>query len=134
MDDIRLPVTALYAGFLGLMLLPLSIKVTMLRVRTNIPLLDGGDKQLARAIRAQGNFIEYVPLALLLMAIVEINGAVGYVMHGFGLVLVASRILHAFSLVSASGATYHRVVGMGGTWGVIAVGGGLAMIQYIALN
>ena len=39
------------------------------RNRHKIGIGDGGDKALARKIRVHGNFVEYVPLGLLLMAL-----------------------------------------------------------------
>ncbi|MGZ9080482.1 MAG: MAPEG family protein, partial [Burkholderiales bacterium] len=58
-------VTPLYAALLGLWLLVLSLRVVQQRRAARVSLGDGGNTALQRAIRAQGNFVEYVPLALL---------------------------------------------------------------------
>ncbi len=60
-------VTALYAAPLALLVTALSIHVTMLRAKTKISLLDGGNHQLTERIRRHGNFVENVPMVLLLM-------------------------------------------------------------------
>jgi len=60
-------ITAFYAGLLAILALVLGFQVGRMRLRTGISLYDGGDKALAVAVRRHANFIENVPLALLLM-------------------------------------------------------------------
>ena len=60
-------ITALYAAPLALLMTALSIHVTMLRAKTKISLLDGGNHHLTERIRRHGNFVENVPMVLLLM-------------------------------------------------------------------
>jgi hypothetical protein len=81
MANIPLPMTALYAGMLGLILVILSMMVIRQRVRAKVYLFDGGDPQLGQAIRVQGNLTEHLPLTLILMAVVEINGAPDIYLH-----------------------------------------------------
>jgi hypothetical protein len=92
------PVTAIYAGLLGTLVLVLGFDVGRTRLRTGVSLLEGGNKELAVAIRRHANFIENVPLALLLMALAELNGTSAPVLHGLGVALVAARIAHPFGL------------------------------------
>ena len=61
-------VTPLYAALLVLWLLVLSMRVVRRRGSDKIVLGDGGNPSMLRVIRAQANFTEYVPLALLMMA------------------------------------------------------------------
>ena len=58
---IVLPVTALYAGLMALLLLVLSIRVSQTRGKLGISLGGGGDAVMERRIRAQANLIEYAP-------------------------------------------------------------------------
>ena len=95
-----LPATSLYAGLLGLMLVLLSALVIRVRIRARVSLGDGGDDALVRAIRAQANFAEYTPMALVLIALAEIQGAPGWVIHLLGLTLLAGRVAHAVGLMS----------------------------------
>jgi len=125
-----LPITALYAGLLGLLLLALAYWVVMQRARSEVELYDGGDERLGRAIRMHGNFIEYVPHALILMALVELNGAPGWLVHVFGLALLVARLLHAYGLHQSSGRTQGRFWGTLGTWTVIAVASLVAIGQF----
>ena len=97
-EDMTLPVTALYAALMGLMAIWLSVGVGRLRGKTNISLYDGGNKELAAAIRKHGNFTEYVPLILILMAVIEVNGGSTVVLHGCGLGLTVGRIVHPLGI------------------------------------
>ncbi len=92
------PVTALYAALLGLIAIGLQALVGRERLRTGVSIYDGGDRLLAVAIRRHANFTEHVPLALILMAIIELNGASPTWLHALGIALVASRILHPVGL------------------------------------
>lgn len=131
MANIQLPMTALYAGMLGLMLIVLSFMVIRQRLRANVDLFDGGDQELGRAIRIQGNFIEYLPLALILMAAVEINGAPDLYLHIGGTVLLVARLFHAYGLTKSSGPTAGRFIGTIGTFIFIITAAVYAIIQYI---
>ena len=86
-----LPITAITASVLGLLLIPLSVLVGATRARKQIWFLDGGDAVLLRRMRAQGNFVEYVPIALILIALVELGGAQAGFVAGLGGLLVAPR-------------------------------------------
>ncbi|OFZ96944.1 MAG: hypothetical protein A2Z64_08115 [Betaproteobacteria bacterium RIFCSPLOWO2_02_67_12] len=120
MPDFPIPVTAVFAALLALMLVAVSIRVTLLRAKKKVNLFDGGDPDLGRAIRVQGNFIEYVPLALALMGCVEWLGVKPWVVYLFGFALLAARLLHALGIYS--GVFPARVIGTSVTWIVLAAG------------
>ena len=124
-----IPITAVFTALLALMLVGLSVRVTVLRARKKISFFDGGDPELGHALRAQGNFIEYVPMALLLMALVEGMGARHWVVYSFGAVLVAARIVHAWGLYSD--VFKARVVGTSATWALV-IAGALAVLGLVA--
>ena len=88
-------VTILYAGLLGLLSIVLSSTAGMSRGRKGIDAGDGGDATLLLAMRRHANFVEYVPMALVLIGLLELNGVSGQVIHGLGCVLLAGRLLHA---------------------------------------
>ena len=115
-------ITALYAGLNAILLVGLSIFVVTLRAKHKVDLGGGGVPQLERAIRLQGNFIEYVPLALLLLLILELNHAAGWLLHLLGAALIVARLAHAWGLWSSKGASPGRIVGTTVTWLVMAVG------------
>ena len=130
MANIQLPMTALYAGMMGIILVVLSAMVIRQRIRAKVDLFDGGDPQLGRAIRAQGNLIEYLPLALILMAVVEINGAPDLYLHIGGTFLLLVRLFHAYGLTKTSGPSAGRLIGTLGTFILIAAAAVYAIIQY----
>lgn len=117
-------ITGLYAGILGLFVIPLSAHVILNRYRAKIGLFDGGDPQLGKAIRIHGNFTEHVPLALILMLASELNGAEAEIMHALGVILVGARLFHVYGLGISTGQSVGRFLGVMGTWLVI---GGAAL-------
>jgi hypothetical protein len=115
-----IPITAVFAALLALMLVGISVRVTVLRARKKISFFDGGDEELGRAMRVQGNFIEYLPMALALMGLMEGMGARHWFVYAFGAVLLVARFAHAWGLYS--GIFQARVVGTSATWILLAVG------------
>jgi uncharacterized membrane protein YecN with MAPEG domain len=109
------PITALYAALQGLLLIALEIPVGRLRAQTNVSIYDGGNPALAAAIRRHANWTEHVPFVLLLMALLELNGASGALLNFLGLGLLASRIAHPFGLDPAQMRRPLRGVGALGT-------------------
>ncbi len=114
------PVSFVYAGLLGLLLLALSTQVVLARRRSRVGLGHGTDDGLQQAVRVQANFTEYVPFAVLLLVLAEITGLPWEAVHGAGILLVASRLLHAWGLSRSPGRTFGRFYGTAGTWLVIA--------------
>jgi len=125
-------ITGLYAALCALLLLALSGRVVALRRRLRVGIGDGGDPALARAIRAQANAIEYIPLLLVMLLIAENNGAGVLLLHACGIALVAARVLHAIGLSASAGTSFGRFWGTLGTWGLLLVLGGQVAWGYIA--
>ena len=125
-------VTGLYAGTLGIVFFVLSMRVISNRVRAQVNLLDGGDQALTRAMRVHGNFSEYVPFTLLLMALAEIQGGSGLLMHGLGTVLIVCRLCHAYAITATTGQNPFRLIGFVGTFGVIFIAGGYSIYRFAA--
>ena len=106
------PLTALYAGVLGLLLLALAMRVSLLRSKLRVGMGHGDDATLARAIRAHGNSIEWILLMLLLFLVAELDGASRMFLHVCGITFVGARIAHAAGLSrtsrESSGRSRHR--------------------------
>ncbi len=128
MSTIPIPITAIFVALLALMLVAVSVRVTVLRASKKINFFDGGDEELGRAIRVQGNFIEYVPMALALMGLVEWLGAKPWIVYLMGIALLLARIVHAWGLYA--GAFQGRVIGTTVNWIVLA-GGGLLLLGLV---
>lgn len=89
----ELPITALFIGLLTLWYLRLSVRVIKMRVSENVSvgLGDTTDGPLLRAVRAHANFAEYIPLALLMMAVLEWHGLREVYLYLFGASLLVGR-------------------------------------------
>lgn len=115
-------VTPLYAALCGILLVVLSLRVSLLRRKYAVGIGDGGQAVLQRAIRVQGNFIEYVPTALILLLLLEVSHQVPAVaLHLLGLLLVAARISHAWAYARAAGTSLGRAFGGAGTYLMVLV-------------
>ena len=112
MGQPMLTVTMLYGGSLALWFLVLGVCVVKRR-QVGISLGDGGDVLLQRAIRGHGNFAEYVPLALILLAALELSGTPAYALHALGLILLTARLLHGYALSFTRQFVFGRVWGTG---------------------
>jgi uncharacterized membrane protein YecN with MAPEG domain len=113
--------TALCAAILGLLGAVLTINVIVNRVKTKVDTGDGGIAALAQAIRAQGNFVEQAPLALIVIGFAEAAGARAAVVWALAGLLVASRLASAYALNRSLGQSPLRQFGGGTSILVLAV-------------
>ena len=113
----QLPITALFAGILAIFALVLSFKAGGFRGKTGVSVLYGEppNLELAEKVRAHQNFLEYVPMILILMGVIELNGGSGTFLYIVGALLVVARIAHAIGLKHDNMAHPGRLVGAGGT-------------------
>ena len=109
----------LYTALLGLLLVALSINVVLARRKYRVRLGTGTDEGMQQAVRVQANFAEYVPLAAVLLIVSELTGMPLVAVHAAGILLVTSRLLHAWGLSHSPGRTFGRFYGTAGTWIVI---------------
>ncbi len=105
-----MPITTIYASLLALLVVWLSTNVIKSRQRFQISLGDGNNPRLKLAISAQANAAQYIPIALLLMLLLELNQAHSLLLHLFGLCLLAGRLIHARGILTEHMPT--RVRGM----------------------
>lgn len=119
-------ITMFYGGLCVLLVVFLAVRVAMWRLRHKIRFGDGGDVELIKRVRAHANATEYLPLALLLLGGMELNGQAydglwlhvdqPTLLHGFGATLFLSRVAHAWGVSSKSGSFKRRMVGTIFTW------------------
>jgi uncharacterized protein len=121
-------ITAFYASLLSLLFLLLSARVIAQRRAARVEIGDGDSKQLLRRMRVHGNFVEYVPFALLLMALAESLKAPAGLLHLVGLVLVAGRFIHAYGLSQTPHVLRLRTLGMMATFTAISAAALLCFI------
>jgi uncharacterized membrane protein YecN with MAPEG domain len=118
----------LYAALSALLLVWLSARVIQGRVVFKVDIGDGGNEEMQRRIRVQANFIEYVPLALILMLFVQQAGFSAWIVHVLGVTLILARVLHAMGLGRVSGVSQGRFIGATATFAVLLVGSLLSLM------
>jgi uncharacterized membrane protein YecN with MAPEG domain len=124
-----LPVTSVFAGLAAIALAYLGLRVAYYRMRAKIAYGDQDDRVLRRRVRAHGNFIEYVPIGLIALALIELNGAPKWQVWVLGAALALARIAHAAGL--STGVMGLRAPGATLTFIVLAVSGALLLWQVL---
>lgn len=120
-------ITLLFASLHVLLMLALAARVVGHRRALKIGIGDGGDTRLARKVRAHGNFIEYVPVALLMLGLLELSGLGAPWLWGLGGTLLLARVLHAYGLSRHAGISPGRFWGVILTWGVLLAMAGMGV-------
>jgi uncharacterized membrane protein YecN with MAPEG domain len=105
-------VTSIIAAVLTAVFIRLSFNVIGLRKKNKVGLGSGGNEDLERAIRAQGNFAEYVPFGLILLACLELNGAAWWLVAIPGITLIIGRLIHAIGINTPPPDFSKRILGM----------------------
>lgn len=106
-------ITGLYAALGALLIFALALRVMQLRHTHRVGIGTGGQEVLARAIRAHANAVEYLPIALLLLLILDLDQTRAWLLHAFGIALIVGRVLHALGLSGNAGTSFGRFVGTG---------------------
>ena len=112
-------VTSIITSLLTIIFIKLSFAVIGLRRKNKVGLGTGGHEDLERAIRAQGNFAEYVPFGIILLACLELNGAPWWLVAIPGITLIIGRLLHAKGINVPPPDFSLRVMGMMFTFGTL---------------
>lgn len=108
-----------YASLLAALYIFLSLRVIRMRRRERVAVGDGNNLRLRRAIRVHANFAEYVPLALILVAFVEMQRSTALLVHALCLSLVIGRVIHAYGVSQEKEDYRLRVAGMALTFTTI---------------
>ena len=101
-----------YAAFLAIFFVVLSIRTIRQRRKLKIGLGDAGNRDMQRAMRVHANFAEYVPISLLMVYLVEQSGVYAWLVHLLCLGLVAGRLLHAYGVSQSKENFRFRIAGM----------------------
>jgi uncharacterized membrane protein YecN with MAPEG domain len=126
-----MPVFFVCAGLLGLLAVSLTVSVGRMRMQKKIYLGDGGDPEMLAAIRAHGNFMEYVPLCLALIYFA--SDYYGYWPVAIAsLILLVSRVLHAGGLLGLI--PLGRTIGAAGTTIILAAASAMCVYAGFTLK
>ncbi len=123
-------ITGLYATLFALLIIFLAYRVVKLRFKHRVGILDGGQPDLAKAMRVHGNAIETIPMSLILMACAESTKLGPLFLHSAGILLVFARLYHAYGLNHSSGSSKGRVYGTLLTWIVMCSLGGYNLLVF----
>ena len=126
-----LTITPLYVALAAVILLVLTFRVIRLRRRLEIGLGTGGNAEMEKAVRSHGNFIEYAPIGLILLASAELSGAAAGWVQAIGILLIAGRLLHAWGLATSHGRSFGRTTGVVLTTAAMLIGIAVNLAQFL---
>ena len=106
-----LSITATYAAILAFYFIAWAFHVSFTRAATGVRTGDGGNPTMLTAMRRHGNMAEFMPFALVMMALAEAGGLGALWLHLSGVLLVAGRLIHPFGITDDGGPVAARVVG-----------------------
>lgn len=113
-----LPITSVATVVLAAWYIILTMRVIDARRLAGVSLGDGGNELLIRRGRGQGNFVENVPITLLLLAVTEMQ-SVGILSNLFPIALalttsafVLGRLMHGYAFCFTEHSKFGRMGGM----------------------
>lgn len=121
-----LPITLTIAGAAALLNVWLGLRISRLRRLYKVSIGHGGKPLLATRTRAHANFIEYTPLFLILLALIELSRGSETWLWVAAILFILARLAHPFGMDRPGGNAF-RVGGVIVTWTVLLGLAGYAM-------
>lgn len=128
-----MPITPIFAAIFALIYIVLSLGVIGHRKNKRISRGDGDDRDLAVAIRVHANFIEYVPLAIILLWFLETIAYEKTLTFILASILLLARLLHVAGMHNPKKYLILRQIGVVATLSVILLAAGRILWQYTPL-
>jgi uncharacterized membrane protein YecN with MAPEG domain len=132
MDKNLTIVTPVYAAVFAFVFVLLSVRTLLLRRRLGVAIGHAEQPALARAVRAHANFVEYVPLALILIFFFETTVGSGIGIHILCALLLLGRLSHAYGISQLTEDYKFRVLGMALTFTTIISAAARIVVAYIS--
>lgn len=126
--------TPLFAALFGFFYVFLSVNVVKHRFSKKISLGSNGDKSTEVAVRAHANFIEYVPLCLILFYFLEMVTLSSSMVFFLGCVLFVARIMHVVGMFKPREFLVLRQIGVVATFAVILAASSALALRYIPIS
>lgn len=123
-------ITTLYAGLLGLLMSGIAISVGRARGSSGVSIGDGGNLEVIAAMRRHANFVEFVPITLIVIGLLELNGVGSTAIHALGGGLVVVRLSHAIGYRADESMKIFRAVGAIGSMLILQVASVWAITLY----
>jgi uncharacterized membrane protein YecN with MAPEG domain len=121
-------ITSAYLGILALLYLVLGLQVSRLRRGHRVLFGDGDNIKLRSAIRAHANFAEYVPIIVLMVAMLEMSGMPALRVHLLMGALLVARLLHPLGMYVGPRTLQFRICRVGGILLTLMVMAGAALL------
>lgn len=116
--DIPLPITLTTASVLALFCLVLALRVSQGRFKHRVAMGDGDNRDMTARMRTHANFVEYVPIMLVLLGLLEMAKVDGRVLAGGAALLVVFRLMHAVGMPRPAPNVF-RAIGALGTFALM---------------
>ncbi len=113
-------ITAIYTAFLALLYAVLCLQVVRFRRSDRAAFGDNGSARLRSAIRAHAHFAEYVPIIVLMAAMLEVSGLPARKLHLLLGALLIARFIHPLGMYAKPGTLQFSIGRIGGM--VITIG------------
>jgi uncharacterized protein len=121
----------IYGGLLAILIVYLGYRVTEFRRKEKVGLEQSNcSAQMRCAIRAHANAVENVPIAVLLLLMLELNHLNPLLTNAFGVTLVFARLIHAWGVSHNENYSFGRFWGTLLTWLSIA---GMALLNIVII-
>ena len=127
-----LHISLLSAGLAALITGWLGYRCGTIRMKEKILHGDGGNALLHRRMRAQSNFTEYTPIALVLILLLDLTDQDGWLLGLTALAFIVGRVLHAIGM-DAETAARPRMIGMLLTFPLLILWAGWAIAVALRL-
>ena len=112
-----LPVTALAAAICALLLIFMKFQVIGQRIRTETMFGAGEDAKMKMVRGTHANLAENAPIALILMALLEMTSAHHWTLTALAALFLVARVVHIYGMYQhhGSGSVRFRQAGVMGT-------------------
>ena len=107
-------ITGFYLSILLLLYVVLGLQVSRLRQGNRVVFGDGDNIKLRSAIRAHANFAEYVPIIVLMVALLEISGLSALRVHLLMGTLLVARLVHPLGMYVGPRTMQFQICRVGG--------------------
>jgi uncharacterized membrane protein YecN with MAPEG domain len=120
-----------YGGLLAILVLYLAYRVTVFRRKEKAGIEQNNcSSEMRLAIRAHANAVENIPIAVLMLLMLELNHLNPILTNAFGVTLVFARIIHAWGLSRCENYSLGRFWGTLLTWLALA---GMAVLNIVII-
>jgi uncharacterized membrane protein YecN with MAPEG domain len=125
-------ITGMYAALAALMIVALARNVISLRRQHKVALGDGGHQDLLAAIRTHANAVEYLPIGLLLLLLLELSQGPAWLIHLLGSLFIIGRLIHANGVSKAI--ITRRIIGMQFTIWLLIIMAVLNVLAFVGIQ